>query len=198
VSSAENISLDDARNISQGLTLTNTNPYPVSVWGGCQATMVSTFSITSATGAVVYTWKPTGASCNYLYPITINANQTLQLGAVGLGKNLTWDERLGTPGSPGGFVDPGGYTLSANIVVAGFNPSRTSCQPSGRDCDPSVGRSFNLQPARAFQIGSLSSSSSPDLSSYGYPVAVLAKFVPNHQKRGHRPNLSCRSQEWWL
>ncbi len=150
--------------------ITNTNLYPVSVWGGCQATMVSTFSITSATGAVVYTWKPTGASCNYLYPITINASQTLQLGAAGLGKNLTWDEKLGTPNSVSGFADPGGYTISAKIVVAGFNPSGTPCQPSGKDCDPSVDHSFTLQPSSAFQIGSLSST---DLSSYGYPLAVL-------------------------
>jgi len=153
--------------------ITNTNPYPVSVWGGCRATMVSTFSISRATGAVVYLWKPIGASCDYLYSITINSSQTLQLGAIGLGKNLTWDERTGAPSSSGGLVDPGEYTISADIVVAGFNPSGTSCQPSGTGCDPSVDHSFNLQISTTFQIGSLSASGSQDLSFYGYLVTTL-------------------------
>jgi hypothetical protein len=161
--------------------ITNTNAYPVSVWAGSQATVVSTFSIANANGAVAYEWKPTGASSPLIHNVTINPSQTLQLGAVGLGKNLTWDQRSGTPDTPGGFVRPGRYIVTADISVVGFNPSATPCQPSGEDCDPNVNHSFNLQPSQDFSIGSSTStstptttSSSPDLSSYGYLLVVLA------------------------
>jgi hypothetical protein len=133
--------------------ITNNNPYEISVWDGCHATIVSTFSVLRVdNGQSVYEWEPTGASCNYLYPVRINASQSYQLGAVGLGENLTWDQRSGTPDSPGAFVDPGRYTIGTNIAVVGFNPSGIPCQPSGEDCVQGIDHTFTLQTSLDIRI----------------------------------------------
>jgi hypothetical protein len=155
--------------------ITNNNSFAVTVWGGCQATSVPTFSILRVEdGRSVYQWKPTGLTCNYLYPVRINATQSYQLAAIGLGKNLTWDQRSGTPQSPAGFVDPGKYIIAATIEIVGFNPSETPCQPSGKDCDSSVEHSFNLQASGEFSIGS---SNSVGLSSYSLLTTIVAGAV---------------------
>lgn len=134
--------------------ITNNNSFAVTVWGGCQATRVSTYSILNAeNGRTVYEWKPTGLACNYLFPVRIDASQSYRLGAIGLGNNLTWDQRSGTADSPDGFVEPGRYIIATTIDIVGFNPSETPCQPSGRDCDPSVDHFFRLYATETIAIG---------------------------------------------
>jgi len=158
--------------------ITNSNSFAVTVWGGCQATSVSTFSILRAEdGRSVYEWKPTGLTCNLLHAVTINATQSYQLAAIGLGKNLTWDQKSGTPESPGDFVSPGKYVIVATVDVVGFNPSETPCQPSGTDCDPSVDHSFSLHPTETITINSAGGVSEYGLSGAYIPVVAVASII---------------------
>lgn len=153
--------------------ITNNNSFAVTVWEGCQATRVSTYSILNAdNGRTVYEWKPTGLACNYLFPVRINASQSYRLGAIGLGNNLTWDQRSGTADSPDGFAEPGRYIIATTIDVVGFNPSETPCQPSGRDCEPSVDHLFSLYATETIAIGVNVSTTTPAVPGFPFESIV--------------------------